>query len=466
VGRLFWKFFSAIQGALLTAGLAVGLVVTMMRPAPHKDLELEAGPHALFMVDTTATLLAHGGVDAVKDMGVRWARSRPGRAQVLVVDTDGHDVLGRSVPAASLERARQVATTEAQDSPPPLAPALLAPPPPPHEVARKVALADGRAFVLFIPTDGEAPDGPGRPPHMRHEPVFLLPLVAGLLASLAFSAGLAWYFAKPVRVLRWAFGAVAEGRLDTRVAREMGSRRDEIADLGRDFDLMVQQLSVLIEAQRRLLHDVSHELRSPLARLQLAIDLARQDPSKLAQTMARIELESQRLDELVGELLTLARLEVGNRDGAMAEIDLTELVESIAEDAHFEAQASNRGVRFQGEPGVVLKAHVELLLRAIENVVRNAVKYTAPGTEVEVDIARIPNQPTIAIVVSDHGPGVPAAHLDAIFEPFYRAENGRAAHGFGLGLAIARRAVEANGGKIIAQNRPEGGLRVRIELPL
>ena len=464
MGRLFWKFFSAIQGALLTTGLVVGLAVSMMRPAPHKELELEAGPHAQFMVDTVATLLLHGGEGAAREMDAHWAQTRPGRAQVLIVDTAGRDLLGHPVPAASLQRARQVATRDLGRPLPP--PGPFGPPRRPEEIARTVTLPDGHEYVLFIPIDGDFRDGPGGPPHMQHETAFLLPLIAGLLASLAFSAGLAWYFAKPVRVLRWAFGAVAAGRLDTHVAARMGRRRDEIADLGRDFDLMVQQLAVLIDAQRRLLHDVSHELRSPLARLQLAIDLARQDPAKLGNSLARIELESQRLDGLVGELLTLARLEVGSRDGEVTDIDLTDLVEGIAEDGQFEAQAAGRGLQFKGEAGIHVRVHVELLLRAVENVVRNAVKYTVPGSIVTVEVQRTADGRHVVIVVADRGPGVADAQLESIFEPFYRAGNGRATHGFGLGLAIARRAVEADGGRIVAENRPEGGLCVRIELPL
>ena len=161
----------------------------------------------------------------------------------------------------------------------------------------------------------------------------MLPISIGILASLGFSALLAWYLAKPIRHLRGAFDAAAAGKLDTRIGPRMGRRRDEIADLGRDFDRMAHQLQILLGSQRRLLHDVSHELRSPLARLQAAIGLARQQPEKLDASLDRIERESGRLDELVGELLTLSRLEAGMSGAADEEVDLVELVAGIADDA-------------------------------------------------------------------------------------------------------------------------------------
>ena len=168
-------------------------------------------------------------------------------------------------------------------------------------------------------------------------------MLAILLGCLAASALLAWYFAKPVRNLRWAMGAVAEGRLETRIQSRMGRRRDEIADLGRDFDRMALELQRLVESQRQLLHDVSHELRSPLARLQAAIGLARQDPRQIEMTFDRIECESARLAALVGELLTLARLESGRDETPARPLDLVELLADIAEDARFEAR-SNDGI--------------------------------------------------------------------------------------------------------------------------
>ncbi|HEX2198102.1 MAG TPA: ATP-binding protein, partial [Burkholderiales bacterium] len=285
-------------------------------------------------------------------------------------------------------------------------------------------------------------------------------VAAGALASLAASALLAWYFARPIRHLRWAFRAAAEGRLETRVRPLMRGRRDEIADLGGDFDAMAQQLQKLVAAQRRLLHDVSHELRSPLARLQAAVGLIRQDPGRLEASLERIEREVARLDALVGEVLTLARLEGGTAAGAVATVDLADLVANVAADARFEAEAAGRGVRLDSIEELQVPGRAELLHRAVENVVRNAVKHTGAGTTVEIGLSRTAHQAQLS--VRDRGPGVGAEHLERIFEPFYRAGSS----GFGLGLAIAQRAILAHGGTIRAQNAPEGGLLVEIQLPL
>jgi two-component system OmpR family sensor kinase len=315
-----------------------------------------------------------------------------------------------------------------------------------------------------VPPEARPPPYLNGPPAGPRPPPPLLPIVAALLGSLAASALLAWYFSRPVRNLRWAFAAIAEGKLDTRVQPLMGGRRDEIADLGRDFDRMAQKLCQLIELQRRLLHDVSHELRSPLARLQAAVGLARQDPAKVAATFDRIERETARLDKLVGEVLTLSRLEGGTGEESKTRLDVIELVAGIADDAQFEARANGRDLDFTANGRFMIDGRAELLHRAFENVLRNAVKFTRPGTSVEVT-AEQSVAGRLRLDVCDQGPGVPANELDAIFEPFHRCAGNVSADGFGLGLAIARRAIEAHGGTIRAANRAEGGLCIEIVLP-
>lgn len=241
-------------------------------------------------------------------------------------------------------------------------------------------------------------------------------------------------------------------------------RRDEIADLGDEFDRMAQQLQKLVAAQRRLLHDVSHELRSPLARLQAAIGLARQDPARLAASLDRIEREAARLDELVGEVLALARVEGGTAAGAAEPVDLADLVATIAADARFEAEASGRQVALESAERVPVRGRAELLHRAVENVVRNAVKYTAEGSTVEIRLAAHADR--ARLTVRDRGPGIPPGDVERIFEPFYRSAASPSPEGFGLGLAIAHAAIAAHGGAIRAENAAGGGLAVTMELPL
>lgn len=307
---------------------------------------------------------------------------------------------------------------------------------------------------------------PGGPPRPGFPFVPVVPLVATLLASLIFAALLAWYFSKPIRSLRSAFEAMAGGDLAVRLGPSMGQRRDELADLGRNFDRMASHLGALIDGQRRLLHDVSHELRSPLARLQAAIGLARQQPEKLESSLQRIERESVRMDSLVGELLTLSRLEAGVMGGVEEEIELGELLADVVADARFEAETGRRGVEFSGCGEIHVRGRAELLHRALENVLRNALRHTPEGGKVALEVHADAGGNSLRLAILDQGPGVPEKELDSIFEPFFRGGGAQSTDGHGLGLAIARRVVEAHGGSVRASNRAGGGLCVEIVLPV
>lgn len=324
--------------------------------------------------------------------------------------------------------------------------------PPPHEFTDRPPLP---GFARGMPPPG------GRRPGV---PLPLLPLVAGLLASLLCAAGLAWYFAKPIRQLRQAFDAAANGNLDVRVSPAMGGRRDELADLGKGFDRMTAQLQGVIEGQQRLLHDVSHEMRSPLARLQAAIGLARQQPARIEDFLQRIEREGDRMDQLIGELLTLSRFEAGVT-GDLEPVDIGELLAAIAEDARFEGGARQISIAYSPGPSAEVRANAELLHRAIENVVRNAISHSPDGGSVRL-AASCPDAGSVHITIADQGPGVPEGELEAIFQPFFRGEGSTFGSGHGLGLAIARRAIIASGGRIYAKKADGEGLSVEIELPL
>lgn len=313
------------------------------------------------------------------------------------------------------------------------------------------------------PPHGDAPMRPGYPPPRPFLPP-LMPLFAGSVVSLIFAALLAWYFARPIRGLRTAFEALAGGGLKTRIGRSMGRRRDELADLGVDFDRMADRLQGLMDGQRRLLHDVSHELRSPLARLQAAAGLLRQQPERAAELLERIERDTGRMDRLVGELLTLARLDAGVGDDRMEILDLDELVGEIAEDVGVEAEAQGVGVRLAPGAAAKVRGDVDLLRRALENVLRNAVKHSPRGAAVEV-CTRVDGD-VCCIEISDRGPGVAEPELVSIFEPFYRGVGAaRQGEGYGLGLAIAKSVMQRHRGTVVARNRSGGGLVVSLCLP-
>lgn len=303
---------------------------------------------------------------------------------------------------------------------------------------------------------------------------WLLRLVAVLLTAGLVCYGLARYLASPVETLRAGVRRFASGDLSTRVGAQVGTRHDEIADLSRDFDRMAERIETLVMSQRQLLGDISHELRSPLARLSVALGLARRhagdDAPKVTKALNRIERESERLNELIGQLLPLARLETDEDELQKTRIDLQDLVRQIAADADFEAQGRNRSVRVIADEECSFAGNAELMRSAIENVVRNAVRYTAEQTSVEVSLQCSSNgeNSRIRINVRDHGKGVPEEALTEIFRPFYRVANARERKtgGTGLGLAIAERAVRLHGGTVQAANASDGGgLVVEIKLP-
>jgi len=272
------------------------------------------------------------------------------------------------------------------------------------------------------------------------------------------------YLTKPLNNLGQAAASIAEGRLETRVDPSLKERRDEIADLARNFDRMAERIEALITGQRRLLGDVSHELRSPLSRLIVALGLVKQGPvEEASENLERIGLEARRLDTLIGQLLALTRIDSGVDRGSPAPFDMTNLVQEVANDGDFEARARNRSVVIRQADACTLTGFEEVLRSAVENVVRNAIRHTAEGTAVEVSLQT--GNSRALIRVRDYGPGVQESMLSEIFLPFRRVANGNS-EGAGLRLAIAERAVNVHRGIIRALNAPQGGLMVEINLPL
>lgn len=309
------------------------------------------------------------------------------------------------------------------------------------------------------------PMGPPPPGLATIGPIPVVPLVSGLLAMLVVGVAVAWYLSIPLRHLRRGLRDVAQGRFDTRVAPLLRGRRDELTEVAEDFDRMARQLQQVTQSRRELLHDISHELRSPLARMQAAIGLLRQDAEQVPAMIDRIERESGRMDALIEELLTLHRLEAAPESWALETIDVLDLLHAVTEDADFEARATQREVRIAGPGEFVARVRGELLYRAFENVIRNAVKYTAAGTSVEV-VARIDSAgDQLVVTVADRGPGVPEEFCGLMFEPFTRLANSAPVLGVGLGLAIARRALVVHGGTIAVAAREDGGLIMTLRVP-
>ena len=446
MGRLFWKFFFFILVAQITAAIAVGVIFSLeRRERILNTTELDHSPAAALFVRASAESLRIGGADALNNIIRGGSRRR-----IYAVDEESHDILGRDVPPQLIQKAR----TELRNETTP-------------RVVEQIAAPNGQRYLVFLTAPGKEDRllSFGEPGHSGFFfPV--IPVLTGTIASLIFAMLLAWYFSQPIRKLKSAFASAASGNLNARLAAQMGKRNDELADLGRDFDLMTEQLRTLVESQRRLLHDVSHELRSPIARMQAAIGLVRVQPDKLPATIERIEREGVRMDKLVGELLYLSRLEAGFTGTMDEDIRMEDLLQEIINDAQFEAQNCQRYLDSKVHNHAVVHGRAELLHSAIENVVRNAIKQTPGETTVTINTQVDPDHRRLLITVLDQGPGVPEHELRAIFDPFFRSSRTQnTSDGYGLGLTIARRIIEAHGGSITASNRPERGLCVSISLP-
>jgi two-component system sensor histidine kinase CpxA len=322
-----------------------------------------------------------------------------------------------------------------------------------------VKFADGGTFLLVVRWSA------ARTPSLFFDSWLGYMRLGGLLlTAMIVCYALAAYLTSPIWRLRLATQKLAEGELSTRVGSRSLRRRDELADLAVDFNMMAERIESLITSQQRLTQDISHELRSPLARLNVALELVKQKSGPDMQPMLdRIETESARLNEMIGRILTLAKLESGDDDHERQLIDLAELVRDVAADADFEAQAKGKVVEVSGADKCNVLGSENLLRSAIENVLRNAVRYTADRTV--VDISLTTKNGHAVIKISDHGGGVPEGELGNLFRPFYRVgeDRTRKTGGIGLGLAIAERAVKAHKGTISAANR-NGGLQVEISL--
>lgn len=292
--------------------------------------------------------------------------------------------------------------------------------------------------------------------------VLLTTVVSGLVCF-----AMARYLAAPLRQVRDVSYRLAAGDLQARAGPAVGVRRDEIGDLVRDFDTMAARIEALVHSQNQLLSDISHELRSPLARLNVALELARRKAGGAAQPdLDRLEAEASRMNELIGRILALARAESPDAAHPFDAVDLRDVVTVVADNAGYEAQQQGKSVCFECLADAVVLGDAELLTSAVDNIVRNAVRYTPAGSSVDIRLAEIDGE---AIVnVRDHGPGVPEAELERIFTPFHRVDTGRGrdAGGAGLGLAIARRAVALHKGSLAAALAESGGLVVTMRLPI
>jgi two-component system sensor histidine kinase CpxA len=464
---LFLKIFLSFWAALALSLVLAILVTIALRPARHG-------------IESQGLQTLAEAVNAYQSGGERGAHEyleelwHTQHVRAFVFDPSGHELAGRPVPPWIEDIRRGGASPGSSSRGGPIhhrtwMDILL-----PDRIMREALTLDGKRYTLVL----ELPPGPGVF-FGRHD-IPLLGITIAIISSGLICYLLAWSMTSPVTRLRKAAQSLAAGDLSARTGAPVGGRRDELTELMRDFDRMAERIERLVDSQSRLLKDVSHELRSPLARLSVALGLARQRATpevapELERSLNRIELEADRLNQLIQRLLTISRLESGTDGLRKTQLSLRELVEQVAHDAEYETPG--RGCRVTADATAdaadkfLVEADPDLLRSAVENVVRNATRYTAEGTTVEVRLERQQaangNGDEIVVRVSDSGPGVPDEALPKIFEPFYRLDDARNRQtgGAGLGLSIADRAIRLHGGQLRASNRKEGGLEVEIRIP-
>ncbi|QDX31186.1 ATP-binding protein [Dickeya poaceiphila] len=469
-GRLFWKILLGLWLTFFVISqlLWVGFSFYGRRDEPP---EVRIGRHIMSLQMALATkALRQGGMAELERTLADWPKSERGYINVSILSDNQHATAINHQPLPQSERPGEL----------PAQLGLLGFGPVPGDVTdwpdaaslQVVEGPDGQRYrVLFntmrLQQDLMPKNGPEPLPFFLHLPPPMIWI--GALGGLLFSGMLAWNLSRPLSRLRASFERVAQGDLSIRLYPSMRRRHDEIGDVARDFDAMVSRLSILVSAREQLLHDVSHELRSPLARLQLAIGLARQNPDNVENALQRIEREAERMDKMIGEVLTLSRAE-NNAVNNEEYFDLLGLVIAVVNDARYEAQVP--GVEIALSAGdyddYTVKGSAELMRHALDNIIRNALRFSSRGQQVLVTLSRDDksrDDKEWYIDVADSGPGVEASKLSSIFDPFMRIDSPQSGKGYGLGLAIARKAVVAHGGRIEAENRAQGGLQIRICIP-
>ena len=444
-GYLFIKIFFGFW--LVTTAILGSWMLTSQyfesRPDGEQAGRLHAGPPHRFMLRIIYDIQNLEDTELLAQLN---RTSEQHGITVYLLDRQGDDLFDRPVPPTVKQLAEELRGRQRR---------AVRNAPGEHMLAHRVYRGEQgllRAVFVFPPPRHGLLKALGSMLWLR---IAIAVVVSGLICFL-----LSRLMTNRLKALQLASRRLANGELDTRLqVRDQGG--DETDELARDFNTMAQQLQERIQAQKRLLGDVSHELRSPLARLRIALALAQEDSTKSAEYLQRIEQEAERLEELIGQLLATQAGDIL----LDTHIDLVPLLQHLCEDANFEGEAQGKEVIFtaHSEQAIVASSG-DLLHKSFENILRNAVNHTRDNSRVDVTLERRDN--SYCIGIEDRGPGVPAAELDRIFEAFYRVDTARTrdSGGYGLGLAIARRAILRHGGQLEAENTGSG-LRVTVTLP-
>jgi two-component system sensor histidine kinase CpxA len=435
---LFWLAMALIVGASIAATFTIAA-------REYESPELQRRPNAAMQA---SEVLDRGGIGALRT----WLQANKNSISdrdLFIIGPDGRDILGRRIPDTAARRLEAVNRDPGSPSGHYR----------PSRAAPQIVAADGALYTVLF-----SPRRPSIFGALSLPAISLTILCIALIVSAITSWWLAQHLSAPIRRIQAGARALASENLKIRVSDGLEGRKDELAVLARDFDAMADQLRANRAATTQLLRDISHELRSPLARMRVALGLARQPAADMTRQLDRLEREIERLDSMISQVLKLARLHGSNARIEKESFELDEVIEEVVRDANFEGAVKHCTVNVQGSAKTAILGNRELLRSAIENVLRNAVRYSPTQTPVDLSIARA--RSGLEIAIADHGPGVPPADLERIFEPFYRVAESRDrdSGGEGIGLAITAQVMKAHGGSARARNTP-GGFEVLLSLP-
>lgn len=459
MSRLFAKIFLGFWLTTVAVVIVTALAMMQLNRASGDDTVARHFERTQAAYAAAANAILDSG--GLAELG-RWLRELDGpggaRGHLQLLDDTGGRVFG---PAPAADVARALAERDAGPGEPRIKGRVFFDPLYGPDGERYWFVSDMRRQERL------APGGFPAPPFRPGGPLAgSLRFAIAILVSGIICFGLARYLTKPIRKLQAASAEIANGNFAVRV--EDHARHDELGDLGRDFDRMAGQLERLQASQQQLLRDVSHELRSPLARLQVALGLARQRGGDVvAGELDRIEREAEAIEALIRQLLSVARLEADVGDFSDASVDIGDLLEYVVRDANYEGGHAQKSVVYAARTAASVRGDRALLKSAFENVIRNALHHTPVGTSVEVALTQDDATKRVLVSVRDHGQGVDPNLIADLFKPFVRAQyaRDRDSGGYGIGLAIADAAVKRHRGEIGARNHVDGGLLVEILLP-
>ena len=439
MSSLFWKIFLTMWLSIVGFSAAIGLLNDRLAREQWAEEPANTFARGLYRIGQRlkSSLAAEGIAAAQEEL---FAIPRFSRSYIYVVDDDKHEILQRDEELRVLiERHRRMESDTVVDQ-------------------------EGREYTIYLvdripPTTILAPGTQGT----------ALRILAAALISAVVSFFLARSLTAPLEGLRLATRKIAAGDLDTRVSQAFPQQHDEFRQLATDFDLMAERLQTMQQANRRLLRDVSHELRSPLARLSVAVEIARKKGAdNIRSELDRIELEAERLESLVNDVLGLLRESSEHSPRQDEDFDLAELLGELVEVVNYEVSSDRRGVLWESPGPLIYHGDRELLWRTMENLLRNALRHTDEQMGVELRLSEDREAGQLEMTVRDYGSGVPEPELKKIFQPFYRVQESRdrSSGGHGIGLSIAAAAVGQHGGEIQAANAAGGGLLMQVRLPL